>query len=83
MREQIYSVGIAITKHDMTDIVHPRGRIVTDAIYCGGAGVVVVVWGNGTTSSFTVVAGQILPVAAKRVNSTDTTGTLLIALYNV
>jgi len=52
-------------------------------IYAGGAGVVVAVFEDGTTASFTVTAGQLLPLKCIRVNSTSTTATLMIALYHV
>lgn len=74
-----YNVCLAITKSDSVNF--PQG--LCDAIYIGGAGVVVVVMQDDSTASFTCVAGQILPVRAKRVNSTSTTATLMIALYKV
>lgn len=52
----------------------------TSAIYVGGAGIVDVVFQDDTVVSFTCVAGQILPVKAKRVNATST-ATLMVALY--
>lgn len=52
-----------------------------DAIYVGGAGIVVAVSQDGNTGQFTAVAGEILPIAAIRVNSTTTTATLMMALY--
>ena len=44
-------------------------------------GIVVAVQEDGTAVSFTCAAGDILPIAAKRVNSTTTTATLMVALY--
>jgi hypothetical protein len=66
-----------ITKSDTVDF--PQGMC--DALYVGGAGIVQVVAQDGTVVPFTAVAGEILPVQAKRVNSTDTTATLMNALY--
>lgn len=57
--------------------------IPADAIYVGGAGVVVVVYENGQTDQFTAAAGEILPIRSIRVNSTTTTATLMAALYTV
>jgi hypothetical protein len=57
--------------------------IPADAIYIGGAGIVVVVFEDGSTANFTAVAGQILPLKCIRVNSTTTTATLMVALYFV
>lgn len=75
-----YAVAVAITKSDSTNIAGPVGQL-TDAIYVGGAGVVVVVMQDDSTVSFTCIAGQVLPVKAKRVNSTSTTASLMVALY--
>ena len=52
-----------------------------EAIYVGGAGIVVAVMSNGKTGAFTCVAGEILPLRAIRVNSAVTTATLMLALY--
>lgn len=67
----------AITKHDSTNF--PNG--VCRGIYVGGAGDVVAVDEDGTTCTFTCPAGIVLPIRAKRVNSTSTTATAMVALY--
>lgn len=54
-----------------------------DAIYVGGAGIVVAIFEDGTAIQFTAVAGEILPLRTIRVNSTTTTATLMAALYSV
>jgi hypothetical protein len=72
-----YNRALAITKSDTVNF--PNG--LTDAIYVGGAGVVVAVMDDDTAVNFTAVAGEILPLKAKRVNSTTTTATLMVALY--
>lgn len=75
---QPYNRGAAITKHDATDI--PEG--VCDAIFCGGAGNIVVVPPEGSPYTLTgCLVGVIYPVRAKRVNSTSTTATNMVALY--
>lgn len=79
----VYTRAIAITKSDTVDFARVGTAVLCDAIYIGGAGVVVVVFEDDSTASFTCVAGQTLPVRAKRVNSTNTTATLMIALYMV
>jgi hypothetical protein len=76
-----YNIWLAITKSDSANIAGPR--LLTDAIYVGGAGVVVAVMEDGGTAAFTCIAGQVLPIKAKRVNSTSTTATLMVALYQV
>lgn len=77
----VYTQAFAITKSDTVDIEQYILLGPTDAVYVGGAGVVVAVFPNGLTAQFTCVAGQVLPIAIKRVNSTTTTATLLLALY--
>lgn len=79
MSQSPYNKSRAITKSDTVDFVEGP----CDAIYVGGAGIVVVVHEDNNTSQFTAVAGEILPVKAKRVNSTSTTATLMLALYQV
>ena len=55
---------------------------VANSIYVGGTGDVVVVFSGGGTITFVgVPAGMILPVQAKRINSTSTTATSMVALY--
>lgn len=80
-----YNVSRDITPSDTVNFQAYQlpDRKLCDAIYVGGAGVVVVVLEDGSTSNFTAVAGEILPIGAKRVNSTSTTATLLRALYAV
>lgn len=73
----VYNQAEAITKSDTVNF--PLG--LCDAVYVGGAGVVVAVFQDGATASFTAVAGQVLPIRVKRVNSTNTTATLMVALY--
>ena len=57
--------------------------ITADAIFVGGAGVVVAVFPDGSTAPFTVLAGTMLPLRCIRVNSTSTTATLMNAMYAV
>jgi len=72
-----YNRAVAITPSDSVDL--PQGP--TEAVYVGGAGIVVAVFPDGSAASFTAVAGEILPLKVKRINSTSTTATLLVALY--
>lgn len=74
-----YNRAAAITKSDTVNI--PEG--LTDAVYVGGAGIVVAVFEDGSTAQFTAVAGALLPLRVKRVNSTTTTATLMVACYHV
>ena len=73
----------AITKSDTVNFDENLNGGLSDAIYVGGAGIVVAVFQDGSTANFTAVAGQVLPLRIKRVNSTTTTATLMVALYSV
>lgn len=77
----VYNKALAITKSDTVNFTQDAAPC--DAVYIGGAGIVVVVFEDNTTASFTCIAGQVLPVRAKRVNSTTTTATLMLALYRI
>jgi hypothetical protein len=51
-------------------------------VYCGGAGNIAAVGNDNAVATFTAVpVGTFLPICPKRINSTNTTATLLIALY--
>jgi len=85
-----YNRAISITK---SDTVNYDGStyaanaatkaIPAQAIYVGGAGIVVAVFEDGSNAQFTAVAGEVLPLKTIRVNSTTTTATLMVALYTV
>lgn len=51
------------------------------SIWVGGGGIVQVVRWDDVVVPFTANGGTVLPVMAKRVNTTDTTATLMVALY--
>jgi hypothetical protein len=83
---QPYNVTRGITPSDTVNLIRPDGTPGgCDAVYVGGAGVVALVHddANGTVQNFTCIAGQTLLVKAKRINSTNTTATVLVALYLV
>lgn len=70
-----YRKGVAVTPSDVTVI--PKTR----AVYVGGAGNIAVRM-DGTTTLFSgVLAGTILPFEVDQVMATDTTATLITALY--
>lgn len=86
MANDFYDKAVAITPSDTVNIANPGQSATikfTDAIYVGGAGIVAAVFQDDTVVNFTAVAGEIIPIAIKRVNATNTTGTLLVALYTV
>lgn len=68
---------VAVTPHDSNNL---GGRPV--AIYVGGAGNVAMVGTDDVAVTFTgVAAGTVLNVGPKRINSTNTTATAIVALY--
>jgi hypothetical protein len=83
IQEQPYNVSRLITKSDTVNFPTNVNNGICDAIYVGGAGIVVAVLPDDTTAAYTAVAGQTIPIRAKRVNSTTTTATLMNALYFV
>lgn len=85
-----YNRAIGVTKSDTVNFdgstysaSAATEAIPAEALYVGGAGIVVAVFEDGSTAQFTCVAGQILPLKLIRVNSTTTTATLMVALYQV
>lgn len=88
MPNDYYGRAVAITKSDTVNYdgstysaSATTKAIPADAIYVGGAGIVVAVFEDGSAVNFTAVAGEILPIKTIRVNSTTTTATLMVALY--
>lgn len=70
--------AFTITKHDTTNF--PAGPC--RAIYVGGAGDINVVFLDDSTCVFSNnLTGSVLAVNAKRVNSTGTSATLMVAMY--
>lgn len=73
-----YTFREAITTSDTVDAPH-----VIEAVYVGGNGNFVAVGMDGETVTFTgALAGHTYPVRARRINSTSTTATNLVALHN-
>jgi len=69
--------AVAVTPHDSNSFTDG----VCDWLHVGGAGVVALVLAGDAVCNITCVAGQRLDVRAKRVNSTNTTATLIVAMY--
>lgn len=70
---------VVVVPHDSTDFAEG----VCDWLHVGGAGVVAVVpAGASAAVNMTCVAGQRLDVRAKRINATNTTATLIVAMYD-
>jgi len=71
-----YDYAETVTKSDTVNLTG-----LCRALWVGGAGVVAGVLDNGDVVQFTVAASTLLPVRLRRVNSTTTTATLMVALY--
>lgn len=76
----------AVTKSDSTDLrlTDDSGKVAEcRSLYVGGAGDVAIL-ASGDTAAVTltgVAAGSIIPVEARKVMSTGTTATSIVALY--
>jgi len=77
---QSFQKALTLTKSDSVNSPQFGGRY-PDVIWVGEAGVVVLVFGDGSVVPFTCAAGTILPVQAQRINSTNTVGTLFVGLW--
>jgi hypothetical protein len=73
-----YNLAVPIVPSDTVDLQRP-----TDAIHAGAGGTVAVVLTNDVVVPFTLAAGQVLPIKAKRVNAAGTAATLLVGLYRL
>lgn len=72
-----YTNAAAITPSDTVDLTN-----VTQAIYVGGTGALVVIMQGGQTVTLSAVpVGTVLEVRVSRVKATGTTATLLTALW--
>lgn len=67
----------AVTPHDTDELA-----TVSRALWVGGAGNVSVLMAGGETVTISgVAAGTLLPIQVRRVNATNTTATLMVALH--
>jgi len=73
-----YNLWTAVTPSDSADLAR-----VTDGIWVGTGGNLVAVMQNNTTMTFAVPSGGWLPIVARRINSTNTTATGIVALNAV
>jgi hypothetical protein len=78
--EHPYTHAEVVTKHDSNAQGNLANRS-SDAVYVGGAGDIAVVMSNGTVVLSAVPAGTLLPIRISRLNSTNTTATLVAALW--
>lgn len=71
------SSAVVISKDDTTELA-----CVSRAIFVGGAGNMSCLMADGTTCVFTgIVAGSVLPIRVRRVNSTNTSATNMVAIW--
>lgn len=64
-----------VTPDNTTELVY-----VSRGLWVGGAGNIAVLMADGTTATIAgVAAGTLLPLCVRRVNSTNTTATLMVA----
>jgi hypothetical protein len=84
----VYNRAAGVTKSDTVNFdgstysADPTTKAIpAAALYCGGAGVVAAIFPSGNVENFTVTAGQTLPLQLIRVNDTNTTASLMVALY--
>lgn len=84
MSEDITRPGVsvgAVTKSDTADVARV-GSEYPRALWVGGAGNVAIVTPDGALATLEgVAAGTLLPIRFKRVNSTNTTATVMVAIY--
>jgi len=76
MFEPTYKNAVAVTPSDTVLLTHRAARL-----YVAGAGTVTVLTANDQVVQFTAVAGGTLPIQCKRVNSTGTAATGIVALW--
>jgi hypothetical protein len=82
-----YTISADIAKSDTVDQAQVGSNVVAggvpvfDAIYVGGAGIVALVLIDNTVQNFTAIAGGYINCKGRRVNNTNTTATLMKALY--
>lgn len=75
-----FNTGRAVAKSDTVDQEQINGHYPT-ALWVGGAGIVRAIMEDNSDLQFTCVAGSVLPITFKRVMSTTTTATLMVALF--
>lgn len=66
----------AVTPSDSAALPNPA-----QALYVGGTGTVTVLTIGGQTTTFTVPAGVLVPIACSQIFATGTSATLIVALW--
>ncbi len=76
-----FAKALTLTKSDTVNNPQFDNRY-PDAIWCGEAGAVQLVFGDGAIVAFTVAVGKLPVSGVVRINSTSTAGTLFVGLWN-
>lgn len=78
-----YRFAILASKSDTVNYLPNTGGTtpIADALWVGGAGVVALVLEDDSVVNITAVAGSLIPVRSKRVNSSNTSATVMTALF--
>lgn len=78
LRERSYTVARAVTPSDTVDFLDGP----CDALWSGTTGTIAIVGHDGSVGSFAAINDSgVIAVKAKRINTTGTTATGIVALY--
>lgn len=77
---QPYRTGVAVTPHDTTELTRTSRALYIGSI-AGGATMTVLTADGDTLAFAGLVAGSVIPIAVRRVNSTATLASSIVALY--
>lgn len=79
--EDGYQGGVAVTASDTVNLTFPNGTIYSKGVYVGTTGDISAVMADGSVLLFKNVPVGFHRLAVRRINSTSTTATNLLALY--
>ncbi len=77
-----YNQARDVTESDTVFFTPNLNGGLCDALWIGGAGIVVAVFQDGSEANFTCVAGSILPIRCKGFKAAST-ASLVVALYSI
>ena len=76
-----YQQAVLITPSDTVEITHPQGQTHTKAIYVGTTGNITAIMADNVSVLFTSVPVGFHTLSVKRIASTGTAASNLVALY--
>ena len=76
-----YQQAVLITPSDTVEIVHPQGQTYTKAIYVGTTGNITAIMADNVSILFTSVPVGFHTLSVKRIASTGTAASNIVALY--